>query len=55
MKLTYEEKAARILDALDNGPAPISWHGIVEPDLIQEISRELKKMDKEEQNAEEDV
>ncbi len=55
MKLTYEEKAARILKVLDDGPVPITWHSIVEPDLIQVISRELKKMDKEEEHAERDV
>lgn len=55
MKLTYEEKAARILDVLDNGPVPISWLSIVEPDLIQVIAKELKKMDKEEENAKQGI
>lgn len=55
MKLTYEEKAARILEVLDNGSVPISWHAIVEPDLIRVISQELKKIDKEEENAKENV
>lgn len=51
MKLTYDEKAERILEALDNSKAPISWHCIDETELVRAISQELRKIDKEEANA----
>lgn len=51
MKVTYDERAERILKALDNSKAPISWHCIDEPELVRAISRELRKIDKEEADA----
>lgn len=53
MNTPYEEMAARILVALDKGKAPISWHCIDEPDLIETIARELRKIDREECSDEE--
>lgn len=42
------KKAERILAALDNSKASISWHRIDEEDLILAIVRELNRIDKEE-------
>lgn len=43
----YERNARRILEALDRGKATIDWKAIDEPELIQEIARELIKIDSE--------
>lgn len=43
-----QEKAKRILEAIDNSKVPISWHCIDEPELIQAITRELNRIDREE-------
>lgn len=43
----YERNARRILEALDIGKAPIDWKAIDEPELIQEIARELIQIDRE--------
>lgn len=54
-KEMYFEAAGRILDALENGKVPISWHEVDRARLAQEIAQELRRMDKEgndeEQNA----
>lgn len=44
----YERNARRILEALDMGKAPIDWKAIDEPELIQEIARELIRIDRDE-------
>lgn len=41
----YERNARRILEALDRGKATIDWKAIDEPELIQEIARELCLID----------
>lgn len=41
----YEDKARRILAALDNGSAPISWSEMDRPELVETIKRELIKQD----------
>ena len=46
----YERNARRILEALDIGKAPIDWKAIDEPELIQEIARELIRIDRDEGN-----
>ncbi len=46
----YERNARRILEALDMGKAPIDWKAIDEPELIQEIARELIRIDRDEGN-----
>lgn len=50
MKLTYEEKAARIVEVFEN-TVPTSWHCFDELDLIRVLSLELEKMDQEEEHA----
>ena len=46
----YERNARRILEALDMGKSPIDWKAIDEPELIQEIARELIRIDRDEGN-----
>lgn len=46
-----QEKAKRILEAIDNSKVPISWHCIDEPELIQAITWELNRIDREEGNG----
>lgn len=41
-------KAERILDALESGKVPISWHSIHYEALVQEIAAELGKIEREE-------
>ena len=43
----YERNAARILSAIDRGRVPVDWAAIDEPELIQEIARELIRIDRE--------
>ena len=43
----YERNAARILSAIDHGRVPVDWAAIDEPELIQEIARELIRIDRE--------
>lgn len=45
----YERNARRILEALDMGKTPIDWKAIDEPELIQEIARELRLIDWDEE------
>ena len=42
------KKAERILAALDNYKATLTWHCIDEEELILAIVRELNRIDKEE-------
>lgn len=51
MKLTYEEKAARIVEVFANSTVPTSWHCFDELDLVRLLSLELEKMDQEEEHA----
>lgn len=37
----YDRAAARILNALDNGPVPISWHEMDRAALQSVIAKEL--------------
>ena len=46
------EKAERILEALDNSKVPISWHCLDEEELISAITRELNKIDREQEGRE---
>lgn len=43
------EKAVRILEALDNCKVPISYHCMDEEELICAITRELNKIDREQE------
>ncbi len=43
-----KKKAERILAALDNSKAPISWYCIDEEELIRTITQELNRIDREE-------
>lgn len=43
----YKQRAIRILQAIDRGRVPVDWAKIDEPELVQEIALELRKMDKE--------
>lgn len=45
----YKQGAIRILQAIDRGRVPVDWAKIDEPELVQEIALELRKMDKDEQ------
>ena len=45
----YKQRAIRILQAIDRGRVPVDWAKIDEPELVQEIAQELRKMDKDEQ------
>ena len=51
MKLENRTKAARILAALDQSTAPISWHCMDEDELIDTIVRELIRIEKEEADS----
>ncbi len=44
----YEQRATRVLQAIDRGRVPVDWAKIDEPELVQEIAQELRKMDKDE-------
>ncbi len=46
------QKAKRILVALDNCRAPITWHCIDEEEIINTIAGELNRIDREEGAAE---
>lgn len=43
----YKRNAARILSAIDHGRVPVDWADIDEQELIQEIARELIRIDRE--------
>lgn len=43
----YERNATRILSAIDRGRVPVDWAAIDEPELIQEITQELIRIDRE--------
>lgn len=43
----YHRAAERILDALDNGPAPISWSEMDREALQSVIAKELIRMERE--------
>ena len=43
----YKAAAARILNALENGTVPISWHEMHRKRLEDIIAQELRRMDKE--------
>lgn len=45
----YKQRAIRILQAIDRGRVPVDWAKIDEPELVQEIALELRKIDKDEQ------
>lgn len=47
----YTQGAIRILQAIDRGRVPVDWAKIDEPELVQEIAQELRKMDKDEQSS----
>ena len=49
--MTDKAKAARILAALDNSSVPITWAAIDEPRLIETITAELRRMDRENKRA----
>lgn len=44
----YNQKAIRILRAMDNSTVPIGWDATSEPELVRVVARELIRMDKEE-------
>ena len=46
--MTNETKARRILEALDNGRAPIDFHWINEDILVETIKGELDQCDRQE-------
>lgn len=43
------QKAVRILAALENAKVPISWYSMDEEELIRAITRELNKIDHEQE------
>lgn len=43
----YGLAAERILDTLDRCKAPVDWHEIDRPDIVQAIAEELAKIDRE--------
>ena len=43
----YERNATRILSAIDHGRVPVDGADIDEQELIQEIARELIRIDRE--------
>lgn len=43
----YGLEAERILDALDRCKAPVDWHEIDRPDIVQAIAAALAKIDRE--------
>lgn len=48
--MTYEKKAKRILEALENSKIPLSFHEIYRERIEKTIIVELKKLDDEECN-----
>ncbi len=46
-----KQKAERILAALDNCRAPVTWHCIDEEEIVGAIARELERIDREEGTA----
>lgn len=43
----YEQKAKRILSAIDRSRVVVGWAAIDEPELIRAISQELTRIDRE--------
>ena len=43
----YSKAAERVVDALENGKVPITWHEINRSKLEHTIAQELERMDKE--------
>lgn len=46
LKSSYKKAAEKILDALENGTVPISWHALNRPKLIDEIAVVLADIEK---------
>lgn len=46
-----EEKARRVLEALDSGKVPITWHCIDEDALVKIIACELNEIEREENDG----
>lgn len=51
----YERNAERILSAIDRGRVPVDWADIDEQELIQEIARELIRIDREAEGKEKET
>ena len=43
----YSQAAERVLNALENCKAPVTWHEMDRPKILQAVARELRQIDQE--------